>query len=1127
MKQKSRRTLIVLLIALIAAMLLGVLITNGNFSTTTASADSAASSYEDSLTFNLFNNGTEYKVSARNKKITEAIIPDYHNGLPVTEIADNSFTNCANLKYVRLSNNATRIGNNAFANCKNLEVINGMGKVESVGNNAFAMCVNIDATIIPDTVKDVGTTPFRNNNCKIYSRKSEEEMNEINANWKAGSNVEVIYGNELVLDEVHDGEGTTIGYNISMQQNLNTEADFVLGDTYNGLPLLGIEKDAFAFSTFNSFTLKHGEIITDVDNSIGFFSEYDYDDCDHTVNIKTNAFSLMTVNYIDILVDVTFYDEEPNVSAYLDFEIGHSVDVFSNSTVRSITLPNNIDYIPRGAFSGCTNLREIKNIAFNVDVNHISENVTAIGSEAFAGCESLINLYMPSSIIKMGNAVFSNWGNNSDLKQTIYFNDLYEAPVGYEGYDWDANWDGIYDENSDEEIPKNVEIKFKTIKVLFDKEGGKADVGTNSVDALYHVDMPEAVAPEKEGFSFEGYFLQRNGKGDQYYDKDMNSVRVWNSYDEGILYAYWTGLPYEVTFNKDGGVGGTDGVTANYMSDMPEATAPAKTGYNFTGYYYLEGNTPVCYYDKDMNSVKEWDITQDAELVAGWQNKEYHVLLDAQGGQGGDLYVIATYDNSLPEATAPTKAGFTFLGYFKEVDENDIQYYDENMLSVKEWDIDEDFTTLYAHWTQAFYTLTLDKQYDEGVNDTYNKMKRYDELPEATAPTRTGYEFKGYFNLPDGEGKRYYNADMTPALYYNVDDDLTLYADWDLIDYAITYELNGGTSKGNNPDTYNVETPVTLNEAYGDYGFIGWTLNVPLDEGAEIIENLNGLAGDITLVANWDNIRIIIVNTATSVIDVTDESAIILFNVAFQDNCTINTSSQTSSLGIIGYDRSYNLNININATEEFSLLLFNIKITAHSNKYAIYMNDTSVTLNLYTRGVVRINGYTPVSEYHMVLSTDVSMPAIYCGELVIGMADSLSIYGGNGKDGKDNYSGYAHNGGDAAPAIVTTSDVYILCSNVTISGGTAGNGGSGKYYGRGGAGAWYIVGVNFAPHIYVLEGTTDVKFKNTPDGNIGEGDEPIKEEIINPPIERPWILPELGGSGGGIIIPRPPVNPIT
>lgn len=327
MKQTTRKKLLVLLLTLCFSMLFGAFMLNNNFSTTSAAADTTTSSAEDSLTFNLFSNGTAYKVTARNKLVTEVIIPAKYNGLPVTEIADNGFTNCTNLKKVWIPYTVTRIGNNAFANCRNLEIINGMPKVEFIGNNAFAMCTKLDNLILPNTINNLGSTILRNNPNKVYSRLGESQMAALNANWKSSSTMVVVYGNELVLNDVYNDDGTIEGYSIYMQQNLNTEVDFVLGDTYNGLPLLEIEQYAFYFSAFNSFTLSHGEIIPDADSSSELIAETYSDQCEHTVNIASGAFFGMTANYIDILVDVTFEDSAVNDDSYFDYEMMFIVNI--------------------------------------------------------------------------------------------------------------------------------------------------------------------------------------------------------------------------------------------------------------------------------------------------------------------------------------------------------------------------------------------------------------------------------------------------------------------------------------------------------------------------------------------------------------------------------------------------------------------------------------------------------------------------------------------------------------------------------------------------------------------------------------------------------------------------------
>ena len=81
-----------------------------------------------------------------------------------------------------------------------------------------------------------------------------------------------------------------------------------------------------------------------------------------------------------------------------------------------------------------------------------------------------------------------------------------------------------------------------------------------------------------------------------------------------------------------------------------------------------------------------------------------------------------------------------------------------------------------------------------------------------TPPTRTGYNFTGW---TDGEG----NSVTTETV---VTGPMEVTAQYDLIEYNITYTLNGGSA--NNKTTYTVEDEFTLvNPTKKGYTFAGWT----------------------------------------------------------------------------------------------------------------------------------------------------------------------------------------------------------------------------------------------------------------------------------------------------------------
>ena len=103
--------------------------------------------------------------------------------------------------------------------------------------------------------------------------------------------------------------------------------------------------------------------------------------------------------------------------------------------------------------------------------------------------------------------------------------------------------------------------------------------------------------------------------------------------------------------------------------------------------------------------------------------------------------------------------------------------------------------TYYAVWTANTYAVTLNKQSGSGgtssVTATYGSA-----MPSATAPTRSGYTFGGYYTGTNGTGTQYYTASMASARTWNLTSNTTLYAKWTASNFTVTFDANGGTIGG-------------------------------------------------------------------------------------------------------------------------------------------------------------------------------------------------------------------------------------------------------------------------------------------------------------------------------------------
>jgi hypothetical protein len=90
-------------------------------------------------------------------------------------------------------------------------------------------------------------------------------------------------------------------------------------------------------------------------------------------------------------------------------------------------------------------------------------------------------------------------------------------------------------------------------------------------------------------------------------------------------------------------------------------------------------------------------IETDLFVYASWTANTRTVTFDKATGTGGTDNVTATFDAAMPTATAPTRSGHTFGGYFTLANGGGVQYYSNTMASLRNWDIDAT-TTLIARW---------------------------------------------------------------------------------------------------------------------------------------------------------------------------------------------------------------------------------------------------------------------------------------------------------------------------------------------------------------------------------------------------------------------------------------------
>ena len=388
---------------------------------------------------------------------------------------------------------------------------------------------------------------------------------------------------------------------------------------------------------------------------------------------------------------------------------------------------------------------------------------------------------------KVAGQKIARWWAYRTMDYTGYI-DIVNLASDVYSFDW------TYDTAS--YSPARVVVDYDYIKynLSYNANGGSGSFPTQN-----NIIYTNAVAisdnqPSRTGYTWSGWTNNLTTTvwhcGDAVTGESLGLRSIVNG-SNVVLYAKWEVNSYTVTLDQQGGSGGAESVTATYGAAMPATNMPTRTGYTFGGYYTEENGKGTQYYNANGGSARDYNLTTETNLFAKWTANMCTVTFDKQEGTGGTSSVRATYDSAMPSATMPTRAGYTFGGYYTEANGSGTQYYSAGGESVNVWKELTD-TTLYAKWEPNNRTIGLDWQGGSGgdasVNVTYGAP-----MPQAKMPARTGYIFDGYYFFKNGGGDKYYNADGSSARNWDKDaDNLQLYANWRPNQYVVTLDQQEG-----------------------------------------------------------------------------------------------------------------------------------------------------------------------------------------------------------------------------------------------------------------------------------------------------------------------------------------------
>ena len=372
-----------------------------------------------------------------------------------------------------------------------------------------------------------------------------------------------------------------------------------------------------------------------------------------------------------------------------------------------------------------------------------------------------------------------------------------------------------------------------TYAVTLNTNGGTINNG-NVTGYTYGVGatLPAADDMTYTGHTFKGWYDNENLTG--------SPVTAIGGAETGNkeYWAKWEINPYTITFDTNGG-SEIAPITQDYGTEITAPDNPTRKGYTFKGW------------DKEIPKTMP---AENITVKAQWEINQYTITFDTNGGSE-IAPITQDYGTEITVPDNPTRKGYTFKGWDKEIPET---MPTENMTVKAQWEINQ-------------YAITFDTN---GGSEIAPITQDYGTKITAPAdPTRKGYTFKGWDKeIPE----------TMPA------ENMTVKAQWEINQYAITFDTNGGSEIAPITQDYGTKITAPADPTREGYTFIGWDRDIP-----EIMP-----AENITVTAQWE------INRYTITFDTAGGSEIAPITQDYGTNITAPADPTREGYTFIGWDKA-------------------------------------------------------------------------------------------------------------------------------------------------------------------------------------------------------------------------------
>ena len=682
--------------------------------------------------------------------------------LPSGVIGEYAFRGCTGFTSISIPAGAD-VRMRAFESCPNLASVTVLGNV-SWGSYVFYECTSLRTLVLPIEYNVANTSLGGLTGVTSVTFRAVSD----GVGYDYGSNPanRVWYNNSVSSVAIEEGvrsigdymfytcETTTL---VSLPSSVNTFGSSAFADSNVVLGTVNIVPGAVVRD--NAFYNARGVTAFNVDGQ-----HMDY------------ASDASGVMFNKEMTQVVYYPAGRNASSYTvpDTVTSIRLGAFAGAVnLTSVVLPSGLSNINSFSFYGCTGLT----------VLDLPDGLRTVGSMAFSGCTSLTSIYFPSSITNLGLNAFKGINFLDSASEAMNDENGFTVESGIVGYTFVY----LYSNNGPV-LGQKCTVKYITGENIADVDSVVVAVG----DTVGSPGAPNAV----DGYDFGGWFANEGCTTPWDFGNDTVSSNTF-------IYAKAAPEEYTITLHDRTGPDSqsSEGYTVHFNDAGIDVQIPNVDHKYMIGIYYK---------------------TVDP------QDPEQFVYLQITGHNLQFVY------------SDPVSA-----------------YINENNRWIYRGNID-----LYVQWDDMLVTI---QYYPNGAAgdmgyDTVRWNDEYHIRASNTFAANTGYDFAGWNTVPGGNGEAY----MAEALFIFPNNAtygqiITLYAQWRLIPYDITYNTNGGADPQSNPYTYNYESAtINLDPATWAYAtFAGWYDNENL-EGEPVTSIPNHSTGNITLYAKWEMTQYVI-----------------------------------------------------------------------------------------------------------------------------------------------------------------------------------------------------------------------------------------------------------------------------